>query len=54
MIECNGRPSWSKTHNLGRKDLEKLYPKFNEFDNLRRKLDPNNIFVNDFLKKIFY
>lgn len=54
MIECNGRPAWSKTHNLVRKDLVKIYPKFNDFDTLRRTLDPNNIFINEFLEKFFH
>lgn len=54
MIECNGRPAWSKTHNLVRKDLVKIYPKFNDFDTLRRSLDPNNIFINEFLEKFFH
>lgn len=53
MIECNGRPHWAKTHNLKKADLVKLYPKFYDFDQLRRKLDPNEIFINDCLRQLF-
>ncbi len=54
MIECNGRPHWAKQSNLVKKDYIKLYPKFEDFVSLRKKLDPNDIFINEFLKKIFY
>ncbi|CAF0889707.1 unnamed protein product [Brachionus calyciflorus] len=53
MIECNGRPHWAKTHNLKKTELMELYPKFEQFDKLRRELDPNEIFINDCLRKVF-
>lgn len=33
--------------------ITNFYSKFNEFDNLRKIADPNNIFLNDYLAKIF-
>ena len=54
MIECNGRPHWAKQSNLVKKDYIKLYPKFEDFVSLRKKLDPNDIFMNEFLRKIFH
>lgn len=53
MIECKGRPAWAKQHNLSKQDLIELYPKFSDFDQLRRQLDPNNMFMNEFLEKFF-
>lgn len=53
MIECNGRPHWAKTHNMRKTDLIRLYPKFEQFDELRKNLDPNEIFINDCLRQLF-
>lgn len=53
MTECKGRPAWAKQHNLTQKDLAELYPKFNQFNELRKQLDPNNIFINEFLGSFF-
>lgn len=53
MIECNGRPHWAKTHNMRKTDLIRLYPKFEQFDALRKNLDPNEIFINDCLRQLF-
>ncbi|XOV85565.1 MAG: D-arabinono-1,4-lactone oxidase [bacterium] len=48
-----GRPHWGKVHSLGRSELEKLYPKFNDFQALRAELDPAGRMLNSHLKKIF-
>ncbi|CAF0725327.1 unnamed protein product [Brachionus calyciflorus] len=53
MNDCKGRPHWAKTHSLKKSDLVELYPKFEDFDNLRKKLDPNEIFINDCLRHLF-
>jgi len=50
FIKYNGRPHWGKLHNLKARELSKLYPKFEEFVKLRQQFDPQNIFLNDFIK----
>ena len=35
------------------KDLRPVYPKFDDFKELREKLDPKGIFVNNYLRRIF-
>ena len=34
-------------------ELEKLYPKWNDFKNLRKEMDPSNKFLNNYLSEIF-
>lgn len=46
-----GRPHWGKKHTLSSKDLEKMYKGWIDFLSLRRKLDPENIFMNEYLEK---
>ena len=46
-----GRPHWGKMHTHTAKELSQLYPKWNEFQVIRRQLDPNGRFLNDFLRR---
>jgi FAD-linked oxidoreductase len=48
-----GRPHWGKLHTLGAADFETLYPKWSEFQDVRRQLDPTGKFLNAHLKQIF-
>lgn len=48
-----GRPHWGKKHAMRAKDLELLYPEWENFQRIRREMDPGNIFLNDYLKRIF-
>lgn len=48
-----GRPHWGKWHTLKRTDLQKIYPKFEEFNKIRSEFDPNGIFINNHLRDIF-
>ena len=52
-IGLNGRPHWGKLHSLGRKELSALYPRFEDFDKLRRDLDPDGRFLNNHTNKLF-
>jgi len=47
-----GRPHWGKLHTLRAKDFETLYPRWEDFRNLRAKLDPKGRFLNSYLKEI--
>jgi FAD/FMN-containing dehydrogenase len=35
------------------KELRELYPAYDEFDRLRRRCDPNGLFRNSFLDRVF-
>lgn len=48
-----GRPHWGKRHTRTRDEFVELYPKFEEFRDLRQKLDPNGKFLNAHLRTIF-
>lgn len=47
-----GRPHWAKIHTLVAKDFEALYPRWDDFRSLRRRLDPTGKFLNTYLKRI--
>lgn len=49
----NGRPHWGKLHTLKADHITALYPKIEDFKKLRQQLDPNGMFLNDHLKKLF-
>jgi FAD-linked oxidoreductase len=48
----NGRPHWGKMHTRTAKELSQLYPMWNKFQEIRNQLDPNGLFMNDYLKKL--
>lgn len=48
-----GRPHWGKVHSLGAAQLRELYPRFDEFQALRRSIDPKGRMLNNHLAKIF-
>ena len=49
----DGRPHWGKLNTLTQSDLRELYPKWDEFVKVRRALDPDGRFLNDYLKSLF-
>jgi FAD/FMN-containing dehydrogenase len=49
----NGRPHWGKHHFMSSARLEKIYPKYESFKKLRREIDPDGVFLNDFLRGLF-
>ena len=49
----DGRPHWGKLHTLSAKELKDLYPKWEEFCDVRTRLDPQAKMLNPFLKKLF-
>jgi FAD-linked oxidoreductase len=48
-----GRPHWGKVHNLTHVELTKLYPRFKDFMELRRELDPQGRMLNPHLRALF-
>ncbi len=49
----DARPHWAKRHAMTAKDLKPLYPKWDEFQNLRNEYDPSGKFLTPYLRKIF-
>ena len=49
----DGRPHWAKVHSLEGERLRRLYPAFGEFEAVRRRFDPEGVFLNDYLRRTF-
>ncbi len=49
----DGRPHWGKVHTRRAEELAKLYPDWERFHALRRRLDPEGRFLNDHLRELF-
>jgi FAD/FMN-containing dehydrogenase len=46
-----GIPHWGKKHTLSAKMLEPLYPRWDRFLQIRRQMDPDGLFLNEFLRR---
>lgn len=53
MAGYGGRPHWGKMHFLGAAELSGLYPQWDNFIRVRSKFDPDDLFVNDYVRRIF-
>ena len=45
-----GRPHWGKMHSLTARELRPLYPRWDDFQAVRRRLDPDGLFLNAYLR----
>jgi FAD-linked oxidoreductase len=52
LRDHDGRPHWGKVHTRTAADLAPAYPRFDEFLDLRDRLDPQRIFANDYLRRV--
>jgi FAD-linked oxidoreductase len=48
-----GRPHWGKLHTRSADDLARIYPMWGRFHQVRRRLDPGGVFLNDYLRRLF-
>jgi FAD-linked oxidoreductase len=48
-----GRPHWGKMHTRNGRQLAALYPRWNDFRRVRAELDPQGVFLNDYLRELF-
>ncbi|HEX6241562.1 MAG TPA: D-arabinono-1,4-lactone oxidase, partial [Polyangiales bacterium] len=48
-----GRPHWGKMHSLSARELAPLYPRWDDFQRLRERLDPRGVFMNPLLTRLF-
>lgn len=49
----DGRPHWGKLHTLTGRELAARYPRWQDFQNVRRELDPDGRMLNPHLKTLF-
>lgn len=49
----NGRPHWGKEFNVGTDYLKSVYPKWDEFEAARKEMDPDGMFSNPMIEKLF-
>eukprot|EP00054_Salpingoeca_dolichothecata_P014998 m.85511 g.85511 ORF g.85511 m.85511 type:complete len:170 (+) comp21273_c0_seq4:19-528(+) len=47
-----GRPHWGKDFYLTSNELKDLFPKWNDFQAVRQIMDPDGIFMNDYLDRV--
>jgi FAD-linked oxidoreductase len=50
--EYGGRPHWGKLHGLDAATLRERYPRFEEFTQVRDRLDPEGRFANAYLDRV--
>ena len=48
-----GRPHWGKMHTQTAESLAALYPRWHDFRRIRAALDPQGVFLNDYLRRLF-
>lgn len=48
-----GRPHWGKLHSLGHAELTDLYPDFEKFLAVRKRIDPDGTFMTPYLAKLW-
>lgn len=53
FLKYDGRPHWGKWHSLTEKQLAERYPRWQAFNDLRRELDPQGLFLNAHLRRLF-
>ena len=49
----NGRPHWGKMHTRTADELSMLYPRWQDFQRIRATLDPQGMFLNNYLRTLF-
>jgi L-gulonolactone oxidase len=52
MADHDGRPHWGKLHFLRAEQLARRYPRWDEFQAMRRRLDPDGMFANPYLDRV--
>jgi L-gulonolactone oxidase len=53
MSDYKGRPHWGKTFSRTREEIREVYPAYDNFNGLRRRCDPNGLFRNRFVDRVF-
>lgn len=53
MLDLDGRPHWGKCFSIGHAELRERLPNYERFSTIRAKLDPDGVFVNPFVRRVF-
>lgn len=53
FAEFGGRPHWGKLHFMTADRVARLFPRYEDFLEVRRRFDPNGTFLNDHLRPLF-
>jgi FAD-linked oxidoreductase len=53
MVNHGGRPHWGKMHSLDHEYLKKQYPCFDDVLKRRDECDPQRVFTNDYVQRVF-
>ncbi|MFP4483867.1 MAG: D-arabinono-1,4-lactone oxidase [Spirochaetaceae bacterium] len=53
FLSYGGRPHWAKRFKAKAPELRPLYPRWDDFMALRRRMDPENKFLNPYLQELF-
>lgn len=53
FLSFGGRPHWGKKHTRRAADLRQMYPEWDRFHAIRRRLDPDGILMNTYLQTLF-
>ena len=51
MRSYGGRPHWGKRHFQDAESLATVYPRFADFQAIRRELDPDGLFANEYTRR---
>lgn len=52
MDHLDGRPHWGKRHFQTASTLEQRYPRWNDFQSVRKRFDPAGVFANDHVRRV--
>lgn len=52
LQDFDGRPHWAKKHTMKAEQLKGHYPEWDRFLQIRRELDPDGVFLNDYLREL--
>ena len=53
VLDAGGHPHWAKDFDIPPVKLRNMYPGWDRFVQIRNRLDPDRLFTNDRLKRIF-
>ncbi|THF73736.1 D-arabinono-1,4-lactone oxidase [Cohnella fermenti] len=53
FLRHGGRPHWGKLHTMKHAQLRERYPRWSDFAELRGRMDPDGLFLNDHLRGLF-
>ena len=53
FAEYGGRPHWGKLHFMTPERVAELFPRYQDFVEMRRRFDPHGIFLNPHLRDLF-